>query len=258
MSKFVRLLALKAIHQTFRPIVAAYSRKSRLLRNFSTNIICNDDLTSYPNIQPEAEILDKWLVHYRVPLNICIQLVEESESYTTIVKSKSIPLDSWISYLRSFRRRFVKDPLQFATLQQLKVITNSLDNLSFLGNNNRIDVTLQDKSILERCKEEIFQLAFTHGKKELHYIITTHTALQSTSDLRLPHEWYPHARLMKRKIIYHGGPTNSGKTYQALKRLRESDTGIFLGSFTQLCVTVILYAEITYVRTIETASSGSV
>lgn len=30
-------------------------------------------------------------------------------------------------------------------------------------------------------------------------------------------------RLMKRNIIYHGGPTNSGKTYHALQRLKEAD-----------------------------------
>ena len=36
-------------------------------------------------------------------------------------------------------------------------------------------------------------------------------------DLRRPHEWYPMARALKRRIIYHAGPTNSGKTYHALQ-----------------------------------------
>lgn len=35
-------------------------------------------------------------------------------------------------------------------------------------------------------------------------------AMLSASDLRVPHEWYPEARLRKRRFIYHGGPTNSG------------------------------------------------
>jgi ATP-dependent RNA helicase SUPV3L1/SUV3 len=35
--------------------------------------------------------------------------------------------------------------------------------------------------------------------------------LKSTSDLTVPHEWFPLTRLTKRKIIFHGGPTNSGK-----------------------------------------------
>ena len=38
------------------------------------------------------------------------------------------------------------------------------------------------------------------------------------SDLTQPHNWYPDARTVQRKIIFHAGPTNSGKTYHALER----------------------------------------
>ncbi|KAK7852654.1 dexh-box atp-dependent rna helicase dexh18 [Quercus suber] len=37
-----------------------------------------------------------------------------------------------------------------------------------------------------------------------------------SADVTKPHTWFPFARAMKRKIIYHCGPTNSGKTYNAL------------------------------------------
>ncbi|KAJ3075735.1 RNA helicase [Podochytrium sp. JEL0797] len=53
--------------------------------------------------------------------------------------------------------------------------------------------------------------------------------LMKFSDLRTPAEWYPEARLLKRKLILHVGPTNSGKTYAALKRLEEAKTGIYAG-----------------------------
>ncbi|KYJ87244.1 helicase-related protein [Sulfurovum riftiae] len=39
---------------------------------------------------------------------------------------------------------------------------------------------------------------------------------------------YPLARELKRKIIFHVGPTNSGKTYSALKALTEASTGYYL------------------------------
>ncbi len=39
---------------------------------------------------------------------------------------------------------------------------------------------------------------------------------------------FPLARLLKREIFFHVGPTNSGKTYQALKVLEEADTGYYL------------------------------
>ncbi len=41
-------------------------------------------------------------------------------------------------------------------------------------------------------------------------------------------ELFPLARQLKRKIIFHAGPTNSGKTYTALKRLKEATTGYYL------------------------------
>ncbi|XP_031278083.1 DExH-box ATP-dependent RNA helicase DExH16, mitochondrial-like [Pistacia vera] len=44
-----------------------------------------------------------------------------------------------------------------------------------------------------------------------------------------PHTWYPRARNKIRKVVLHVGPTNSGKTHQALKRLESSSTGIYCG-----------------------------
>jgi len=39
---------------------------------------------------------------------------------------------------------------------------------------------------------------------------------------------FPLARQLKRKIIFHIGPTNSGKTYEALKALKAATTGYYL------------------------------
>lgn len=41
-------------------------------------------------------------------------------------------------------------------------------------------------------------------------------------------DYYPLARQMKRKFVLHIGPTNSGKTYQAVKSLCEGGSGIYL------------------------------
>lgn len=49
------------------------------------------------------------------------------------------------------------------------------------------------------------------------------------TDLTCPHAWYPNARKKNRNIIIHVGPTNSGKTHQALKRLQTSSSGIYCG-----------------------------
>jgi ATP-dependent RNA helicase SUPV3L1/SUV3 len=44
----------------------------------------------------------------------------------------------------------------------------------------------------------------------------------SMGDFRYPMEWFPKARSISRVLHLHVGPTNSGKTYNALKRLEES------------------------------------
>ncbi|KAG9307421.1 hypothetical protein G9A89_017251 [Geosiphon pyriformis] len=55
------------------------------------------------------------------------------------------------------------------------------------------------------------------------------SSLRQLTDLRYPGDWHPAARALQRKIIMHVGPTNSGKTYNALKRLEEAKSGIYCG-----------------------------
>ncbi|MCL7028931.1 hypothetical protein MKW94_009050 [Papaver nudicaule] len=59
-----------------------------------------------------------------------------------------------------------------------------------------------------------------------------------SADLTKPHTWFPFARAMKRKIIYHCGPTNSGKTYNALQRFMEAGKGIYCSPLRLLAMEV--------------------
>jgi len=45
---------------------------------------------------------------------------------------------------------------------------------------------------------------------------------------RMP-DLFPAARRMERRFILHIGPTNSGKTYSAVERLKEAEHGVYLG-----------------------------
>ncbi|KAF8252184.1 P-loop containing nucleoside triphosphate hydrolase protein [Wilcoxina mikolae CBS 423.85] len=49
------------------------------------------------------------------------------------------------------------------------------------------------------------------------------------ADTRFPQEWFVGTRQKQRTWHLHVGPTNSGKTYHALKRLEESGNGIYAG-----------------------------
>ncbi len=53
-----------------------------------------------------------------------------------------------------------------------------------------------------------------------------------------PEKQYPEARNMKRHFIIHIGPANSGKTYQALQRLKQAYQGIYLGPLRLLALEV--------------------
>lgn len=53
-----------------------------------------------------------------------------------------------------------------------------------------------------------------------------------------PKDEYPLARGMKRKFILHIGPTNSGKTYEAIERLKRAATGVYLGPLRLLALEI--------------------
>ena len=58
-------------------------------------------------------------------------------------------------------------------------------------------------------------------------------------DITNPAEWFPEARKIRRHIIMHIGPTNSGKTYRALQKLKSVEPWVLR-------------------RAVKTASKGSV
>ncbi|KAK9853646.1 hypothetical protein WJX84_009241 [Apatococcus fuscideae] len=75
---------------------------------------------------------------------------------------------------------------------------------------------------------------FTYYNDEL----ASYKVIVSTMDLRRPHLWYPRARAMKRRFIYHAGPTNSGKTYEALQAMNAAESGLYVGPLRLLAMEV--------------------
>lgn len=85
-------------------------------------------------------------------------------------------------------------------------------------------VLLRKKSLYEIYKEDYMQYLVGQRIEEL---------MEAE-----PEKQYPEARGMKRHFILHIGPTNSGKTYQALQRLRQAYRGIYLGPLRLLALEV--------------------
>nr|CDJ82951.1 DNA RNA helicase domain containing protein [Haemonchus contortus] len=76
--------------------------------------------------------------------------------------------------------------------------------------------------------ECLFPFFLAHARKVFPHLEAMDD-LRMISDLTQPHNWYPDARTVQRKIIFHAGPTNSGKTYHALKRFGDAKSGVYCG-----------------------------
>ncbi|KAK7416224.1 RNA helicase [Neonectria magnoliae] len=83
--------------------------------------------------------------------------------------------------------------------------------------------------ILYSFQSFLIRQRFTKGLEESH---------KRLLDFRFPHEWFPATRTMQRTIHVHVGPTNSGKTYQALKALENSKRGVYAGPLRLLATEV--------------------
>ena len=65
-----------------------------------------------------------------------------------------------------------------------------------------------------------------------------HRSVMTAADLTAPHTWYPFARAMRRRIVYHCGPTNSGKTHNALTRFATAKSGVYCSPLRLLAMEV--------------------
>jgi len=93
--------------------------------------------------------------------------------------------------------------------------------------------------ILQGAKHnhDIFGYFLTHARKVFPHLDCIDD-LRKISDLTNPPNWYPEARAINRRIIFHAGPTNSGKTYHALERFMSAKSGVYCGPLKLLAVEV--------------------
>ncbi|KAJ8959995.1 hypothetical protein NQ318_009431, partial [Aromia moschata] len=93
-----------------------------------------------------------------------------------------------------------------------------------------VDLHVVISDILQGAGNEtdIFPYFLRHAKQMFPHLDCMDD-LRKISDLRTPANWYPQARAINRKIIFHAGPTNSGKTYHALERFITAKSGVYCG-----------------------------
>nr|XP_061796747.1 ATP-dependent RNA helicase SUPV3L1, mitochondrial-like [Nerophis lumbriciformis] len=76
--------------------------------------------------------------------------------------------------------------------------------------------------------DDIYPYFMRHAK-QVFPMLDCMDDLRKISDLRVPANWYPEARAIQRKVIFHAGPTNSGKTYHAIQRYLAAKSGVYCG-----------------------------
>ncbi len=131
--------------------------------------------------------------------------------------------------------------------RQASQFMNAIDQAFELAEQN---VTRRDKNPLFWNLRDAFVRKDIRGlTKEVQYSFQSFLVRQRFSkgiednqkrllDFRFPHEWFPATRTLQRKIHVHVGPTNSGKTYRALKALESSKCGVYAGPLRLLAAEV--------------------
>ncbi|XP_008826034.1 ATP-dependent RNA helicase SUPV3L1, mitochondrial [Nannospalax galili] len=91
-----------------------------------------------------------------------------------------------------------------------------------------IHIVLNDICFSAAHVDDLFPFFLRHAK-QIFPVLECKDDLRKISDLRIPPNWYPEARAMQRKIIFHSGPTNSGKTYHAIQGYLSAKSGVYCG-----------------------------
>lgn len=248
-----RPLVRKHLHTRLMLMLRRVGRSVRTFRAFATS--------------SQANVLGT--TRFRYVVNQLARELSEEEYRSNEARISLIDTTTWSRYVNKVRRDLIKrdaikmyggeriaqrdiepDALTSDVIQnekKLEALSNEIEGMikidSELSSESLQKITDEErKSQIEAYKERVFDLVVNQAVVDLADIFQAHKILSATSDLRIPHEWYPYARMLKRKIIYHGGPTNSGKTYSALQRLKEADTekggGLYCGPLRLLSLEV--------------------
>jgi len=115
----------------------------------------------------------------------------------------------------------------YVNAELLAVAVKEFRNLLRKGMTSNLGDMLAKVGPGQEANELLFPLFAEFVLNTYKEEIRSYRALVSTADLRTPHTWYPVARAMKRRFIYHAGPTNSGKTHNALMAMQSAEKGLY-------------------------------
>lgn len=121
-------------------------------------------------------------------------------------------------------RDILMDELVRLDVGSLKTDEQELVTAKFLG-------FLREEDTFDICQKSLHNILKRYMDVELRGQIIDMVPTR-------PETEFPQALEMKRSFILHVGPTNCGKTYQALERLRQAENGVYLGPLRLLALEV--------------------
>ena len=151
-----------------------------------------------------------------------------------------------IGYLVHYHRE-ISHLLLIATAKQNQKLVRMV-NEEMLPCLMQLDISMISRPDREELDEEFIQYAISQQPKkicnktllELVMIYKDYRIRKKVAELvpSRPEMEFPESLEMKRRFILHIGPTNSGKTYHALERLKDAKCGVYLGPLRLLALEV--------------------
>jgi hypothetical protein len=197
-----RLLSVSNIKSVNRTI-SKYRFPILLPRYFSSN-----ESATVVTHNPERvdALLREWDCVSQKDFKDLAKEVIENPKYQKIVQGSLIDGKSWTDYVYAKVNALKSEPLPAFTLEELEDLTTNL----LVGADESIPLEIQTTN-KQSAAEKLFEVLYRNASSDLAHVITANQLLSSQTNMQAPHDWYPYPRIMKRKVIFHGGPTNSGK-----------------------------------------------
>ncbi|KAF9435290.1 RNA helicase [Entomortierella beljakovae] len=155
-----------------------------------------------------------------------VERFKKPQEMQQLLEAMGTPTDKAVELIRGFSKKVLRGKVAEVNKSALAIMAE--DSLE-AGMTFKAMGKTKEEAISTKLDKALWN-AFIKDSEHLFPPETQFrlSRMREVSDLRYPSEWNPSARLLKRKIIMHVGPTNSGKTHNALKRLRSAESGTYL------------------------------
>lgn len=239
------LFCSRAVH--VRKFATVFQDEAKIVYNKDIKTLIKKSFTNFKNKIKSANIgkfnYDVLKQKYdpeflKVNMNTLLRKTLEVETKVLTLSNEHIKYQDLKGTLPSIMPSFIipQNSTLYNSAAYLLLEDSNLDKLPIkfdsskaLSDSEKIEYimdVLVEKLMYMKFKPYYLQNVFNDRNNNQNY---NQNLTINIMDVDNPCEWFPQARKIKRKFIMHVGPTNSGKTYNALKRLESCSKGYFAG-----------------------------